>query len=419
MTEARLPRVGWALLLALGCWGGAVGCTVVSRETGPGEVLVAEDAPVFDDAFRDLEPEDLDLSRFWTEPATRETRDPVPLHSLTVSELAARVSPAVVNLYTVSVEKREVRIGVHPNDLLPFRLPVVSTVLDFVPFQLPIPFRAHGYSLGSGFLINEEGFVLTNAHVVENAVGIRAVRLGGNEEVEARIVGRDPLTDLALLRIPPPDDGASLPLARSGGLAVGEFVVAVGNPLGLAHSVTLGVVSAVERVVPTMESGVLDFVQTDAAINPGNSGGPLLNLRGEVVGINTAMAAEAQAIGFAVPVDIVKAVMPLLVVDEPGRGWLGASVRPVLAEDRKTLGPDAPAGVVVTEVVEDGPAAAAGLAADDRIVAIDGVEIDRMVAFRRAIVAVRPGDPMVLDVVRASERLTVKAVLGTQPRDRG
>jgi serine protease Do len=200
---------------------------------------------------------------------------------------------------------------------------------------------------------------------------------------------------------------------------VGEFVVAVGNPLGLAHSVTLGVVSAVERVVPTMESGVLDFVQTDAAINPGNSGGPLLNLRGEVVGINTAMAAEAQAIGFAVPVDIVKAVMPLLVVDEPGRGWLGASVRPVLAEDRKTLGPDAPAGVVVTEVVEDGPAAAAGLAADDRIVAIDGVEIDRMVAFRRAIVAVRPGDPMVLDVVRASERLTVKAVLGTQPRDRG
>lgn len=405
---------GRGVALALGCSLLALGCTVVGRQTRPGEVLVSEDAPVFDTSFRDVDAADLDLSRFWREPVPGDEA-PVPLHSRTVAELAHAASSAVVNVYTTSVEKREARIGVHPNDLLPFRLPLVSALLDFIPFQVPIPFRVEGFSLGSGFLINEEGYVLTNAHVVQNATDIRVVRLGGEEEAVARIVGRDPLTDTALLRIPPTRDGSALRLADSDGLAVGEMVVAVGNPLGLAHSVSFGVVSAVERVVPAFESGVVDFVQTDAAINPGNSGGPLLNLRGEVVGINTAVASDAQGIGFAIPINTVKAVMPLLVLDRPERGWLGAAIRPIPTDERRALGIDGPVGIRVTAVSPDGPAAAAGLREGDRIVEIDGRVIDRFVAFRRAIVAVQPGDRMRLAVARDGERLELEAVLAQRP----
>ncbi len=415
MPARRVPGSARHGFLALGCSLALWGCTVVPVDDPSQEEIVPRDAAVYDDSLSDVDPEELDLSDFWSAPPEGPGRPPVPIHSHTVAELAERISPAVVNLYTTAVQKKQARVGINPNDLLPIRLPVVSRVIDFVPWKLPIPFRGEAYSLGSGFLINDRGYIVTNAHVVHNAVEIRAVRLGGREEVTARIVGRDPLTDTALLKIPPPDDGAFLPLAGSEPVRVGELVVAVGNPLGLSNSVTMGVVSAVERTVPVLDPPVVDFVQTDTAINPGNSGGPLVNLHGEVVGINTAIADQAQSIGFAIPVEILKSVMPLLAVDRPQRGWFGAGVRPVMVEERRELPDGEPTGVVVVSVASEGPARDVGMREGDRIVRVDGHPIDRIVAFRRAIIAMRPGQTVSLEVLRGGERLELSAELTERP----
>jgi serine protease Do len=311
------------------------------------------------------------------------------------------------------LQKREARLGVHPNDLLPFDIFFVTDLLEIIPFELPIPFRTEGISLGSGFLINDGGYILTNAHVVHNATDIRVVRAGLREEYPAKIVGIDRLTDTALLRIAPRPGMATLDLGHSDSARVGEMVVAVGNPLGLNHTVTSGLVSAKERIIPGADAQILDYLQTDSAINPGSSGGPLLNLRGEVVGINTAMVAQAQSIGFAIPIDAVKAVMPLLVLGRTERGWLGASVRPLRPGE-----PDAAhggGGVVVLEVREGSPAEDAGLVPGDRIIAVEESGIADFIRFRRALLAVQPGQSLRLSVVRADERLEITSRLASHP----
>ena len=377
--------------------------------------LVADDAPVFDPRFRDIEPSELDLSRFWTEGRHAQTREGIPLHSRSFADIAERASDGVVNLYTRVLEQREARVGVAPDDLLPFRIPVVSAFLDFVPFKLPIPFQTQGFSLGSGFFINEQGYILTNAHVVLNATDIRVVRAQHRKEHVARIIGVDRLTDTALLRIDPEPGLTALPLGDSDALDVGEMVIAMGNPLGLNHTVTSGLVSAKERIVASGRPLLLDFLQTDSAINPGSSGGPLLNLYGEVVGINTAIAGDAQAIGFAIPINTVKIVTPLLITGRTERGWLGTAVRPLDPGEGLALGWTDSRAVVVDEVIASSPAAEAGLEPFDVIVRIDGQEVEGFVAFRRHTLALLPGHEVELTVFRGGELRELRSTLVRNP----
>ncbi len=228
-------------------------------------------------------------------------------------------------------------------------------------------------SLGSGFVIDAEGYILTNNHVVENADEI-VIRLDNEQEHKATMVGKDPKTDLALLKIDGVSGLTAVPLGDSDTLRVGEWVMAIGNPFGLDHSVTSGIVSAKGRFIGA--GNYDDYIQTDAAINPGNSGGPLLNLRGEVVGINSAIFSRTGGnigIGFAIPVNLAKELVPQL--REKGkvtRGWLGVLIQKVTPEIAESLGLDQARGALVADVVASGPAAAAGLKVGDVIVEFDG-----------------------------------------------
>lgn len=408
----RLKSIPWALGLGLlaGVW--VVGCTLGPRQTR--EPLVADDDPVFESRFRDMDPAELDLTGFWTEGSANPPDDVIPIHHRTFSRIAAAVSGGTVNLYTRVLLAREARIGFVPGDMLPIRIPLLSAVLDYIPFQVPIPYRSEGFSLGSGFLINEAGFILTNAHVVQNATEIRVVRSGFPDEYPAKIIGIDPLSDTALIQIEPQPGMTILTLGSSTALEVGEMVVAVGNPFGLNHTVTSGLVSAKERIVGEGAT-LIDYLQTDSAINPGSSGGPLLNLRGEVVGINTAIVSNAQNIGFAIPIDTVKRVMPLLISGRSERGWFGASARPLESGEAEQLGESNPNAVVIESVVPDSPAAIAGLRDGDLVRRVQGVEILNFVAFRRELIGMLPGQKLSMTVTRAGAPIEIESTLATKP----
>jgi len=379
-------------------------CTVTPpREPQPGDAsLVPGDAPVFEQGLRGLTRADLDLSDFWDELPDVERDEPVLLHHLTYANVAARANPGVVNIYTRKLVERELKIGFELQNLLPFELPIVSKLLSYIPFQVPVPFRDEGLALGSGFVVNREGYLLTNAHVIQNATDVIVV-FSDRREVPARIVGADPLTDTALLRVAPSPALEPLPFGSSTHLEVGELVLAVGNPLGLSHSVTSGLVSATERSIPGTPE-LLDFVQTDSAINPGNSGGPLLNLHGEVIGMNTAVLHQAQNIGFAVPIDTVKTVIPLLLMAKTDRGWLGMSVG--FGDDRMP---------VVDAVEKDSPAGRAGIAVGDRVIELNGEPITGIVPLRRLALGLVVGDEVEIVVDRQGERHTFATVLAERP----
>jgi serine protease Do len=233
---------------------------------------------------------------------------------------------------------------------------------------------------GSGFFIREDGYLLSNNHVVEDATSIQ-VSLEDGRRFPAKLVGRDPATDVSLLKVDAP--GEKFPvvaLGNSEALQPGEWVVAIGNPMGLSHTVTAGIVSAKHRgdVHPDGRVRYADFIQTDASINPGNSGGPLFNIRGEVVGINTAINAAAQGIGFAIPIDMVKKILPALY--GPGhvaRSWIGVQIQAVTAELARSFGLDRPRGALVAAVVPDGPAAAAGVKPGDVVTRFDGTPVQK------------------------------------------
>ena len=409
---AERPSAAAALLIAAAL---GAACTVTPPRAPEGKDLVDSDAPVFDKRFRDLEPGDLELSRFWVEAEPHDPEDEIPLDHRTVARLVRGVGDGTVNIYTTVLQERRAEIGVSPNDVLPFRIPLVSAVLDIVPFKVPIPFRTEGFSLGSGFLINRDGYIPTNAHVVRNATDVRVVRAGIREEFPARIIGMDRLTDTALLRIDPQPGMTVLPLGDSDRLEVGEMVIAVGNPLGLQHTVTSGLVSAKERIVPGAENTLVDFLQTDSAINPGSSGGPLLNLYGEVVGVNTAIVSNAQSIGFAIPINTVKQVMALLIVGKTERGWFGASARPFEPGEARAVGYPNPSAVVIEDVAADSPAAAAGIRPADVIVAVDGQRVEDFVAFRRQLLARLPGQKLRLLVSRDGELIELESLLVANP----
>ena len=288
--------------------------------------------------------------RLWNERSYAKPLDPdAPVSMRAFSVLARELSPAVVN---ISVKKKQRQQN------LPF---------------LPAP---DGQGLGTGFIIHERGLVLTNHHVVDGAEEI-VVRLSNDQEYEAKVVGAYPPLDVALLSFAPNEKLVAAPLGDSERVEIGEWVIAIGNPFGLNHTVTAGIVSAKGRrdISPGSEPNLARFIQTDASINPGNSGGPLINIRGEVIGINTAINPAGQGIGFAVPIDMIKTVLPQLATGKVLRSFLGVVVGPVARELANQSGRSR-SGAFVSSVREDGPAARAGVVAGDIITHIDGKVVE-------------------------------------------
>ena len=261
-------------------------------------------------------------------------------------------------------------------------------------------------SLGSGFVISPDGFVVTNNHVVQAAQGI-LVQLADGREYMAEVIGRDDATDVALLRLQDaPGDLPLVYLGDSDAMAVGDWVVAIGNPFGLDHSVSHGMISAKERVLGI--GAFDDFIQTDALINPGNSGGPLFNMRGEVIGVNTAIISQGQGIGFALPINMVKELIPNLRANgRLARGWLGVRI----AETNAGAG----GGASIAAVFGGSPAAAAGLRPGDRVLAVNGRAVENFQQLLRRVSFLPPGTRAVLQVERDGKRQEIAVTLADRP----
>jgi serine protease Do len=321
----------------------------------------------------------------------------VKLEPVSFAPIAHAADPSVVTITTVTEEDMQVSPFSHrrqPRDI---------------------------HSLGTGFIFDKAGIVLTNNHVVEGANEIQ-VKLFDDREYPGKVVGTDPQTDIAVVRIDAKDLRA-LPLGDSDTMDVGDWVVAIGNPFGLAHTVSAGIVSAKGRTlqdVPLDSSGYYDFIQTDASINPGNSGGPLLNLRGAVVGINTAIrGGGAQGIGFAIPINMVKQLLPMLLRDgHVTRSALGVriiDVHQLSSDDRAALKlPEGThiAGAVIEYVTPGGPADKGGIAPGDIIVAFEGQTIERSAQLQWLASTSGVGRPVTLRVQRAQKPFEVKVTLG-------
>lgn len=288
------------------------------------------------------------------------------------------------------------------------------------PGDHPEEFKRRGQ--GSGVIVSKDGYILTNNHVVENASEVE-VQLYNDKRYDAKVVGTDPLTDIAVLKIDA-DDLDVIKLGDSEKLRVGEMVLAIGSPLqkSLAHSVSMGIVSAKGRSIGIIDKGrgYENFIQTDAAINPGNSGGALVNMDGQLVGINSAIASRSggsDGIGFAVPVNIAKHVMKSIIENgRVNRGYLGIKLGgQVDATMAKALGLDKAYGIIVGEVTEDGPAADAGVKADDIIQTINGEPVRSWSELRTAIGTSSPGDKVKLGILRDGEKMTITVTLDEMP----
>ncbi|MGZ8852752.1 MAG: trypsin-like peptidase domain-containing protein, partial [Thermoanaerobaculia bacterium] len=270
-------------------------------------------------------------------------------------------------------------------------------------------------SLGSGFVWSKDGIIVTNNHVVEGASRI-IVNFQDGSQGAARLIGVDADSDLAVLRVDSKNLTAA-PIGISADLLIGETVIAVGNPFGLSGTVTTGVVSALGRSVPSKEAGrtFTDFIQTDASINPGNSGGPLLNIEGRVIGINTAIYAQAQGIGFAIPVDRAKKVIQdLLRYGQVHSAWIGAVTATLTPEEAKRIGSRVTRGALVARVFSNSPAQAAGLKIGDVIISVDGRPVDSRESFSTYTSTAASGQPLSLVISREGSSRTV-AVRSTEP----
>ncbi len=278
--------------------------------------------------------------------------------------------------------------------------------------------RVLGEGQGTGFVFDPGGLILTNNHVIEGARDILVV-FPNDREMRAKVVGRDPPTDVAVLRVKA-DGLPFVPLGNSDGARVGDWVVAIGNPFGLAHTVSAGIISAKHRTREDVQlgdsSGYYNFIQTDASINPGNSGGPLLDLSGQVVGINTAIRAQANSIGFAIPINMVKELLPHLIdKGRVDRSAIGIHVSSVLPEDVERLGLSGRTGALVRHVLPGGPAAVAGLEPDDVIVAFDGTDVAGPEKLRWKASLAGVGREVSMRVSRGKRTLDVAVKLGALP----
>jgi serine protease Do/serine protease DegQ len=324
-----------------------------------------------------------------------------------LAPMLERVTPTVVNISTRGTVRAQ-------------RSPLLSDPFFRRFFDLPDrPQERRSQSLGSGVVVDaRRGYVLTNHHVVENAQEI-AVTLQDGRRLEGTLVGSDPETDIAVVQVPP-ENLTALPIADSDRLRVGDFVVAIGNPFGLGQTVTSGIVSALGRRGLGIE-GYEDFIQTDASINPGNSGGPLVNLRGQLVGLNTAILAPSGGnvgIGFAIPANMARDVMAQLVAHgQVRRGQIGVTVQDLTPALAATFDLTADQGAVVTGVAKDSPAARAGLRPGDALLTINGKEVRSAADVRNAIGLLRVGQEVRLELARGGKARSVVVRIAEPSRE--
>ncbi len=318
-----------------------------------------------------------------------------------------RVSPAVVNIYTTEIS-RSAR-----NPFRSFGNNLFDQFFkDFIP-----PTVNQRRSLGSGVLINKEGVILTNEHVIAKAAKIH-VTLSDKREFDASVIGADIKSDLAIIKI---DSGESLPyvkMGRSDDLMIGEQVLAIGNPFGLQHTVTTGIISALNRNISAGKNMVYsDFIQVDASINPGNSGGPLLNINGSLIGINTAIYQKAEGIGFAIPIDHAKRIVDELIrYGKVRRGWLGASVQELDTQLLRHFQLDRKKGVLVVAVADNSSAGKAGLKRGDVIVAIDDHEIKNKSDFRGRMASYTVSSSVRFSILRDGKMIERKVRITAIPK---
>src|SRR6059036_4095278 len=326
------------------------------------------------------------------------------------SAVADRVTPAVVHVSTVPKKGAG-----GPAEEAPERFKEFFGEEFYERYFRRRP-REDARATGSGVLVDPKGYILTNNHVIENAQEI-IVRLSDQRKFPARLVGRDPKTDLAVLKVDAPSPLPVAELGDSSQLRVGQWAIAIGNPFGLDRTVTVGIVSATART----RVGVTqydNFIQTDASINPGNSGGPLLNIDGKVIGINTAIVAAGQGIGFSIPINQARDVMQQLITrGRVVRGWLGIVIQDVTDQLAGSFGVKEREGVLVAEVMKGSPAEAAGLKAGDVVVDLSGTPIKEVPDLQRRIASIRPGQTMKLTVIRDKKAVPITVKIGEMPAD--
>jgi serine protease Do len=349
-----------------------------------------------------------------TKPTPQEVKPLVETSNAFVS-ISEHVTPAVVSIQVETQSRRSTR---------PRRNNVPPGLEDFFrQFDNPQQQQQPVESSGSGFIVSKDGYIMTNNHVVADADRV-TVRMTDGRSFPAKVIGRDPTTDVAVIKI----DGTNLPTATLGddsSLRVGEWVLAIGNPLGLEFTVTAGIVSAKGRSVRGLLPGqyaIADFIQTDAAINPGNSGGPLVNIRGEVIGVNSAIASTTgyySGYGFAIPVTLAKDVMrDLIAYGRVKRAALGVSIQDVDAEDARAAGLSEIKGVKVGGYSDNNsPSRRAGIEPGDVIISVDGRNVDRVSTLQRVIRSKQPGDVVDVGVMRFGSRKAFKVKLQEVPDD--
>ncbi len=329
------------------------------------------------------------------------------------ADLADQVKYAVVNISTTQVVKE--------NPMQPFMSPN-SPFREFFGDEFFKRFfgdtprgEMKTHALGSGFIIDEEGLIMTNNHVVEKATEIK-IKIESGKEYDAKVVGRDSKTDVALIRVKPDSDFPKpAKIGDSNAIRVGDWVMAVGNPFGLGHTVTAGIISAKGRVIGAGPYD--DFLQTDAAINPGNSGGPLFNMNGEVVGLNTAIVAQGQGIGFAIPINIANELIPQLKTGKVIRGWLGVMIQDITPELAESFGIKEKKGVLLGDVMQDSPAEKAGLRRGDVITEFNGKPVDNAHALSRLVAATPPNSQIAMKVIRDGKTQEIGLNIGTMPEE--
>lgn len=330
------------------------------------------------------------------------------------TELVKQAAPGVVNISTTSTISAA--SGPYAQQDIP------EIFRRFFGDQMPpMPGMPGGNeerkSLGSGFVIRKDGYILTNAHVVKDADEIM-VRLNDRRELPAKLVGSDARTDVALLKVDA-DDLPTLKIGDSDDLQVGEWVAAIGSPFGFDHSVTAGIVSAINRTLPS--DTYVPFIQTDVAINPGNSGGPLFDLDGEVVGINSQIYTRSggfMGLSFAIPISVAMDVADQLRTEgHVSRGWLGVVIQPVSKDLAESFGLDDTRGALVSDVTDDSPAKKAGLKAGDVILSVNGEAIDDSTTLPRLIGRVSPGDDVKLKVMRDGDQRNIDVTVGDWPEE--
>ena len=324
-----------------------------------------------------------------------------------------QASPAVVNISS----QYEIRKNSNPFSGYGMDPMLEKFFREF--FSPELERREQRTSLGSGVIIDgNRGFVLTNTHVVEKA-SLITVMLNDKREFEASLVGMDPDSDLAVLKITSDQPLPSIRMGNSDDILIGESVIAIGNPFGFSHTVTTGVVSAVKRSIKTAERIFHEFIQTDASINPGNSGGPLLNINGELIGINTAIYAEAQGIGFAIPINRARRIISdLITYGAVVDAWVGLTVHPMDANLAAYLGVQQAEGVIVTAVEPQSPASAAGFQEGDVVVIIDGMKISDLAAYHLKMNSVTPDQALTFEIIRKGNPVQVKLKTAVYPLDR-